>query len=742
MHPTLGLPRFLPCLLIPLALVACGGSDTPIPHRPEVVPQSVVGRFVSGAIDAYCDAVQTQAAAAGASAPHSDLVTYARHGLTCREAYLQDQAGYDDGLVPADPRILDAIGLRMLWWSLGYGTSYDLARIESELVYDEAAAAACFAELRTRGIDPGALHFVPACRRAFDGTTALGSSCTDDGQCAGDAFCGPVVESDSTCTESVCTARAAVDEPCSPDEDGCTAGDVLGVAACTGGQPVGTCSLTRLEAGLPEGAPCDSVFGEVTRLCSVGLRCFQAEGTAGAVCTAPIPRGGDCAADASSGDAPGTCVAGSVCVSSGAGSSCVAENLSARVGDACGYGTATRCDQLARTYCATDGHCAVIGDGSVGAACRRALSEFDCDAGLRCVAIGDEGTCQLEQQLVGALHEPCVPGVDWTPTCATGLRCAENPSSGTATCEAYPFGAGLRCIMGGDDCASGLDCRFTSSVPPWSGQSRIPVCLAPSADGAYCDADTDCVSGVCNSALHVCGASALGGSCVDDADCASGTCAFPTCKQPVASGEACDSLHPCPSGTFCPASGGGAQLCTPILADGATCTRALECSSLRCNASTGLCEAALAVGSTCVPGLDACGPNACVDSLTTPGSFTCAALPLVTGSGCTADSQCASGICLESASLGGSYCRDPGNVGDECDVDAACTTQRCVWDAPTQTASCGALLPLRAACSADGQCASGVCRRHSNAVASSLTPDGRCGDWADVCFEGENLRGW
>lgn len=722
-----------------LALLGCRGSDTRIPTRPAVVLDTVLGRFVSGTIDAYCDAVDAGFLEAGAMFTRNAVVLYARHGLTCREAVLQDYAKHSVRIA-SDPMILQDIGVNLLS-RLGYW-DYDVVRIENELVYDATAADECFAELRARGLYPTSLESVPACRNVFDGTTPIGATCSDDGECAGDAYCGAAVEADGTCTHSVCTARGAAGTACSGAfEDGCTAGTELGIGRCGGGATSRVCEVgQRLITNLVLGEPCRA--DDAYQLCDAGLRCFQRLGAPEPVCIAPIARGGDCTRDPDSETYFAPCESGSVCVSSGATATCVAQRLATRVGDACGHSLAPEvaCDTLARLHCASDGRCASIGDGTIGAACRKELSEFDCNPGLRCHVVDDLGTCQIEDQPIGALNDPCVFGVDWTETCASGLECASRPDSNVSRCEPYPFAAGSRCSRDAD-CASGLSCRPTENLPPWDSSPRTYVCMAPSADGSDCQSDSHCVSGVCRTSDKICGASKVPSLCARDAECGSGLCVNNFCSVHVSIAEPCDLTRLCPAGSYCPSPGATTRVCTVEAADGATCTESRECTSRFCDATTNTCQPPRAIGNTCTEGSDECGTHACTDTVTSGGVFVCATRPLPNGTRCEFSSDCASGICGWNSTLMASYCRDAGATGSECDVSAECISDRCVHDFTTQTASCGELLASGEGCSSDAQCAAGVCRAPPNATAS-VYPPGRCGDWADICFDGAFTHGW
>lgn len=738
------LHRFLHLLhLVLLFQLAACSSPAPVDvRRARVELGTTLGRFTSATIDAYCRAIEDQIAEAGPQAAQSDLTRYASHGLTCREMVLRDFASTPGRPLPSDPRILEAIGLELLHASTDYATGYDAARVAAELVYDESAAAECLADLTARGLDWQLLRLLPACRRVFDGKTPLGADCADDGECAGDAYCGPAIEADDTCTHSVCIARSPEGSPCTFREASCSAGSEIGVAHCTL-DSAPTCRIARVPVGLGLGESC-AVTADAIPRCAPGLQCMITSDLSDEICAKPFELGERC--DRSDGGSA-ACVRGTVCRFGPQQATCVPEHLVTRAGAACGEtnDSVETCDALSRLFCNSQGKCANIGSGDANAPCRRKLSAFDCDVGLRCaVDEGPLGRCVPEQQPVAGLHMGCIAGVDWTPTCAPGLVCATDFESGISSCEPYPLAAGMRCGPGAGACAEGLACRSSALVPPYESYPAGALCAPPLPDGSSCGWHDDCASGVCRKIDGRCGASQPGGICSLASDCASGRCERGFCVQTVTLNDVCGPFLLCPEGYYCGTSGGGAlPLCTPTLDLDSACIDPSQCTSGRCDDVSGTCQAPEPIGASCAKNSSDCGPNPCLDSLDAPGVYQCVATPLDDGRPCSLASDCASGVCGWNAARQARFCRQPAADGSVCFANSECVSDLCVYDELAQHHVCSPRLPDRESCTSDAQCESGTCHISADAPRSLFQPTyGRCGDWADVCFARAITASW
>ncbi|MGD2063040.1 MAG: hypothetical protein PVF51_05595, partial [Nitrospirota bacterium] len=223
--------------------------------------------------------------------------------------------------------------------------------------------------------------------------------------------------------------------------------------------------------------------------------------------------------------------------------------------------------------------------------------------------------------------------------------------------------------------------------------------------GNPCVADEDCESGICSS----CSGGTCDGVGTCQSECGNGLKEFaPDCTAGVGPGpncELCDDGNTDDCGT-CNATCGtvgaqGAHTCP----EGTPCVDDLDCNG-RCDLATATCLDVCGDGRTgttesCDDGnADDCG--ACDATCTGPGDgMTC-----LGGTGCTEDTDCASGMCVEGkceAECGNGVVKPPevcddGNADDCGACDATCTGP---GDGMTCLGGTG--------CTADTDCASGMC---------------------------------
>ncbi len=188
-------------------------------------------------------------------------------------------------------------------------------------------------------------------------------------------------------------------------------------------------------------------------------------------------------------------------------------------------------------------------------------------------ACGDDAQCKsawckLPRDPSGAFTSACGTcaarpklGAD----CSEGERCADGAvcatSNENATCAAKPRLAseGQACGGSSQDCAAGLYCETTTCV---RRKTRGTPCNG--SDAYECADGLRCAGGICGTGKTE------GQSCTAE-ECASGLRCNPSTRRCVrvrfvATGEACDDLRLCETGS-CTTSG----ICRDYLAEGAVC---------------------------------------------------------------------------------------------------------------------------------------------------------------------------
>lgn len=745
-----------------------GGMDgsTPPTNYPVYVPTTVAGTVGAGYVAARCASLE-----AGCRSVESELVdrlVFATPGAPDCATIVATVVGSEDRQVGNyDP--LDTIGRNVLAGFVGEQGDRDFA-IDATWTLDEALMRECFTTIRDRCLPfhEGPL-LVTACREMLSGSVARGAACDSDFDCAGDAFCGPEVQGDGSCTRSVCVARGDVGEVCAPEESSCTAGDAIGRADCVEGPEGGpaTCALTEVSSNVALGQPCAE-----TAVCAAGLVCVDATSSGTPTCSTPFAIGADCRVQGHN-NVP-VCTAGATCGYDGTTDSfaCVTEayvglgaacSVDDEPGKACDPFRRLRCDPGADT-------CVTIGDGSEGARCRTGLTGFDCDDGLRCADDDadddDVGVCERIAFVPAAGGQGCNVAVDWVSSCVDGYRCRGGRSE--ATCVPFPLALDESCFVDDDDfdsdvlCGAGLVCR-----PNPEGEER---CLAPGADGADCREDDDCVTGLCNQD-RTCGLLPNGAYCSEADECASNACDHPPnefftiCTEYGTAGDPC-SLEwgrACDETSFCDASS-GVGTCVARAAAGApcdpgssvpTCTSGNHCG-YDASSFDYRCVPDYGVGTMC-NAWNQCGEGRC-SRLPPSQTMVCAAAPLADGWLCGTDDDCDSGICKMDASIGTSRCSQPGEDGTPCDRREECVSGRCGSLDAGGSYVCVPLLTLGDPCSEHVECASGRCA--SSAICAEPAPNGspchedtecatgtcteygsdddferRCGTWAALCFD-------
>jgi hypothetical protein len=119
------------------------------------------------------------------------------------------------------------------------------------------------------------------------------------------------------------------------------------------------------------------------------------------------------------------CQGNALCANTGGGTpqACTTVNLVREVGGACAEAVTGLCDGAANLFC-DSGRCRRVGDGTLGAPCRRLDFSAPCNAGLACDSTSR--TCQPQRAAGGACNDDdeCLSGRCFFDTGSSGGRCA------------------------------------------------------------------------------------------------------------------------------------------------------------------------------------------------------------------------------------------------------------------------------------------------------------------------------
>ena len=325
------------------------------------------------------------------------------------------------------------------------------------------------------------------------------------------------------------------------------------------------------------------------------------------------------------------------------------------------------------------------------------------------------------------------------------------------------------------DCVTPLFCQSVSAGPSFCSQNCLPA--TPNCPSGFtCLAyNGDPKGGAC----FALGTTALGSTCTAALACKSGLCVDLgngyVCSQPCTIGS-------CPAGQVCTPLLGGGGVCTtvaPKLADGAACTESSACASGLCvgGATTAKCVAACSATKPCVAGMeclplkggagacfkaevkndagapctsgancksglcvgsetsavcvDACNPNVCkagyLCGALVGGKSACFPLGTATaGAKCNDSFDCASGVCIGSASS--AYCSLVCKVQAQCACGFEClagkTENFCVLGAKIACLTVGAVCSKASEC-VDNLCVQGQCAAPCSIFAAAPCPLGK-----------------
>ncbi len=369
---------------------------------------------------------------------------------------------------------------------------------------------------------------------------------------------------------------------------------------------------------------------------------------------------------------------------------------------------------VAGSACLADAYCATTYACADGVCCTSDCSGA-CDACAVARGATTDGTCT-----------PLAQGALATPACAGNLMCNGADGACPASC-----GADV-------ECAAGAFCSVAGTCTPQrlagSACNRIADCNVAQQGNCRECASGNCVDGACcdtacGGACDACNVPGHPGACTPVPASSSTACgagfvcngAVPVCPA------ACTADTGCQAGWFCDLVV-SPHVCVAQATNGATCSRASQCSSGYCvqgvccgTACTGLCQACSAAAKSAGADGECGNARSGID----PGEH-CA---LEGQSSCGQNGSCnGSGACDTWASTAAS-CGNPTCVGNESRPQRCTAARTCGTVSGT---ACGAYAcsttsgTCATACASDAACASGHYCDPSGACVSRQSPGASC----------------
>jgi len=572
----------------------------------------------------------------------------------------------------------------------------------------------------TTGLTAGAVT-VTASACLVDADCSDGDVCTNDfcnaGVCEFPNNTAPCNDGDLCTTGDVCSGGTCTGTPvncsglndacnvgvCNPGTGMCQAVPANEGATCTDGN---LCtSNDRCTSGVCVGTPVDC--SALNNACNIGV-CNQSTGLCQA---APANKGGPCN-DGNLCTQNDICMAG---VCAGAPVDCSALN------NACNVGVCNGATGMCQPSPTNEG--GACNDSNV------------CTQNDRCTA----GVCSGTAVNCSALNNTCNVGV-----------C----NSGTGACEAMPANEGGICndnntCTNNDVCTSGV-CTGT----PIAGCDPCSV-AADCDDGNLCTDDSCHPAGVC---IHSNNSAACndGQFCTATDVCSAGSCVGTGDPCP---GQLCDETNnvcvdclvhaDCDDGNICTTDvcvGGACQHNPNTLAcnDGLFCTLSDQCSGGTCVGSGDSCPGQLCNESTntcvdCLTNADCDDGDVCTTDTCSAGScgYTNNMLPCNDGLFCTANDNCAGGVCVGAGDpCPGQLCSEKFNACVECLGVADCDDGNVCTNDTCTVGNCGYTnntLPCDDGlfCTDTDTCSGGACVGSGDPCAPALL----CDEGTNSCVE-------
>ncbi len=394
--------------------------------------------------------------------------------------------------------------------------------------------------------------------------------------------------------------------------------------------------------------------------------------------------------------------------------------------------------------CAQDFQCK-SGECVDGLCCERAC-EGQCEA---CDVVGKEGQCV-------AVPNGGAPRGNREQCDTDGSRCGGACDGTNPAVCAYPTDSCRDDSCTGGYATPGANCDGAGNCPPGVATSCDRYVCAPTECLSSCASNSDCANGSwCNPVSKKCEAtkeSKNKESCVSDTECKSGACVDGYCCDGACTGqcEACDVAGK--EGTCSVISGdphGARALCN---SDGSVCGGTCDGTQrTSCTYSTSSCRDASCVGKEATDGASCdgnghcpapvkhdcspylCDSDACKSSCATNDDCisghwcdptnTCVPKKPNGNNQCTADSQCASGNCVDG------LCCNSACTG-QCEACNVAGSEGLCSPVPAKSAPRG----KRAACATDGSVCGGYC--DGNTTATCAYPDALLTCRGATCTDG------
>ena len=296
----------------------------------------------------------------------------------------------------------------------------------------------------------------------------------------------------------------------------------------------------------------------------------------------------------------------------------------------------------------------------------------------------------------------CVSAILGMP-CTTDSDCISLKCNASAVCDRAPLNGVCDFQFGGRDCItdSCVDVTFKQAKPSDGESITTAFACGPAEIGYRCASDEECMSGNCgNSVVRRCEEGAFGAHCTEHVQCQSLNCnlAQRQCSKVIFGGE-CENDSECISAHCVMNETRGKKTCEKSKRNG-PCLGNSDCFSNADGTRFTTCILSEQGSGVCGPSpfglfceIDAdCITGNCDSGICSQGRY---------GAYCEGGEECMSGSCGENGSCG------PSGVGNECSLNAGCTSNYC--DLQADSGPVCSLAPYKNACTGNDQCMSTVC---------------------------------